>query len=88
MHASRFAKVVVYSSKTLRDRGTEGRGCSDETRPAGISPQVLKAGNRVKIIAHPPRDKSQRTAEFMGVGVNGWYYSLSTGSNIRGKEDN
>jgi len=53
---------------------------------AGISPQVLKAGNRVKIIAHPPRDKSQRTAEFMG--VNGWYYSLGTGSNIRGKEDN
>jgi len=25
MHASRFAKVAVYSSKTLRDRGIEAR---------------------------------------------------------------
>jgi len=42
----------------------------------------------VKIIAHPPRDKSQRTAEFMGMEVNGRYYSRGTGSNIRGKDEN
>ena len=55
---------------------------------AGISPQILKIGNRVKIIAHPSRDKSQRTAEFMGMEVNGRYYSRGTGSNIRGKGEN
>ena len=41
-----------------------------------------------KIIAHPPRDKSKRTGEFMGMEVNGRYYSRGTGSNIRGAGEN
>jgi Family of unknown function (DUF6152) len=67
--------------------GFEGSGAASMVA-SGISPQILKVGNRVKIIAHPPRDKSQRTAEFMGMEVNGRYYSRGTGSNIRGKDNN
>ena len=67
--------------------GFEGSGAASMVA-AGISPQILKVGNRVKIIAHPPRDKSQRTAEFMGMEVNGRYYSRGTGSNIRGTAEN
>ena len=55
---------------------------------AGISPQILKVGNRVKIIAHPARDNSKRTAEFMGMEVKGKYYSRGTESNIRGRGEN
>ena len=67
--------------------GFEGSGAASMVA-AGISPQILKVGNRVKIIAHPPRDKSQRTAEFMGMEVDGVYYSRGTGSNIRGTSEN
>ncbi len=67
--------------------GFEGSGAAGMVA-SGISPQILKVGNRVKIIAHPPRDKSQRTAEFMGMEVNGTYYSRGTGSNIRGTNEN
>jgi uncharacterized protein DUF6152 len=66
--------------------GFEGAGAASMVA-AGISPQILKVGNRVKIIAHPPRDKTKHTAEFMGMEVNGRYYSRGTGSNIRGKEE-
>ncbi len=67
--------------------GFEGSGAASMVA-SGISPQILKVGNRVKIIAHPPRDDSQRTAEFMGMEVNGTYYSRGTGSNIRGANEN
>ncbi len=67
--------------------GFEGSGAASMVA-AGISPQILKVGNRVKIIAHPPRDDSQRTAEFMGMEVNGTYFSRGTGSNIRGTNEN
>ena len=67
--------------------GFEGSGAASMVA-AGISPQILKVGNRIKIIAHPPRDKSKRTAEFMGMEVNGRYYSRGTGSNIRGAGEN
>ena len=67
--------------------GFEGSGAASMVA-AGISPQILKVGNRVKIIAHPPRDKSERTAEFMGMEVDGVYYSRGTGSNIRGASEN
>lgn len=66
--------------------GFEGSGAASMVA-AGISPQILKVGNRVKIVAHPPRDKSKRTAEFMGMEVNGRYYSRGTGSVIRGTEE-
>jgi len=66
--------------------GFEGSGAASMVA-AGISPQILKVGNKVKIIAHPPRDKSKRAAEFMGMEVNGRYYSRGTGSNIRGAEN-
>ena len=67
--------------------GFEGSGPAAMVA-SGISPQVLKVGNRVKIIAHPPRDPSQRIGEFMGMEIDGTYYSRGTGSNIRsGNED-
>lgn len=66
--------------------GFEGSGSASMVA-AGISPQRLKVGNRVKIIAHPPRDKSQRTGEFMGMEVDGTYYSRGSGSNIRGASE-
>lgn len=63
--------------------GFEGSGAAAMVA-SGISPEILKVGNRVKIIAHPPRDASTRTGEFMGMEVDGVYYSRGTGSNIRG----
>ena len=72
---------------TTESWGFEGSGAASMVA-AGISPQILKVGNRVKIIAHPPRDKSRRTGEFMGMEVNGRYYSRGTGSNLRGREEN
>jgi Family of unknown function (DUF6152) len=78
---------VPVSGGKIESWGFEGSGAASMVA-SGISPQVLKVGNKVKIIAHPPRDKSQRTAEFMGMEVNGRYYSRGTGSNIRGKEEN
>ncbi len=62
--------------------GFEGSGTAAMVA-SGISPQILKVGNRVKIIAHPPRDANARTAEFMGMEVDGVYYARGTGSNIR-----
>ena len=67
--------------------GFEGAGAAMMVA-SGISPQILKVGNRVKIIAHPPRDTSKRTAEFVGMEVNGKFYSRGTESNIRGKVEN
>ena len=64
--------------------GFEGAGAAMMVA-SGISPQILKVGNRVKIIAHPPRDSSKRTAEFVGMEVNGKFYSRGTESNIRGR---
>ena len=78
--------VPVSDGKT-ESWGFEGSGAASMVA-AGISPQVLKVGNRVKIIAHPPRDTSQHAAEFMGMEVNGKYFSRGTGSNIRGKSEN
>ena len=75
---------VPTSDGQTESWGFEGSGAASMVA-SGISPQILKVGNRVKIIAHPPRDDSQRTAEFMGMEVNGTYYSRGTGSNIRGK---
>ncbi|MBN4048132.1 hypothetical protein JYU09_00970 [bacterium AH-315-O15] len=73
------------------DGKTESWGFEGSGAPAmvasGISPQILKVGNRVKIIAHPARDESTRTGEFMGMEVNGVYYSRGTGSNIRGTSE-
>ncbi len=72
---------------TKESWGFEGSGAASMVA-AGISPQILKVGNKVKIIAHPPRDRSKRNAEFMGMEVNGKYYSRGTGSNIRGTGEN
>jgi hypothetical protein len=67
--------------------GFEGAGAAMMVA-SGISPQILKVGNRVKIIAHPPRDSSKRTAEFVGMEVNGKFYSRGTESNIRSTAKN
>ena len=66
--------------------GFEGSGPASMVA-SGISPEILKVGNRVKIIAHPPRDQSQKIAEFMGMEVDGVYYSRGTGSNIRNSNE-
>lgn len=66
--------------------GFEGSGPAAMVA-SGISPEVLKVGNRVKIIAHPPRDPSQRAGEFMGMEIDGVYYARGTGSNIRNASD-
>ena len=71
---------------TTETWGFEGAGAAMMVA-SGISPQVLKVGNRVKIIAHPSRDGSKKTAEFMGMEVNGKFYSRGTESNIRGSEE-
>ncbi len=78
---------VPTSDSETESWGFEGSGAASMVA-SGISPQILKVGNRVKIIAHPPRDKSQHTAEFMGMEVDGTYYSRGTGSNIRGASEN
>ena len=78
---------VPTSDGETESWGFEGSGAASMVA-SGISPQILKVGNRVKIIAHPPRDKSQHTAEFMGMEVDGTYYSRGTGSNIRGASEN
>ena len=67
--------------------GFEGAGAAMMVA-SGISREILKVGNRVKIIAHPPRDSSKRTAEFVGMEVNGKFYSRGTESNIRGRGEN
>jgi hypothetical protein len=67
--------------------GFEGAGAAMMVA-SGISPQILKVGNRVKIIAHPPKDSTKRTAEFVGMEVNGKFYSRGTESNIRGTAQN
>jgi hypothetical protein len=67
--------------------GFEGAGAAMMVA-SGISPQILKVGHRVKIVAHPPRDSSKRTAEFVGMEVNGKFYSRGTESNIRGRGGN
>ena len=78
--------VPVDGGKT-ENWGFEGSGAASMVA-SGISPQILKVGNRVKIIAHPPRDRAKRNAEFMGMEVNGRYFSRGTGSNIRGTGEN
>jgi hypothetical protein len=74
------------------DGGTESWGFEGSGTAAmvasGISPQILKVGNTVKIIAHPPRAEGSRTAEFMGMEVDGVYYARGTGSNIRNASEN
>ena len=67
--------------------GFEGAGAAMMVA-SGISPEILKVGNRVKIIGHPARDSSKRTAEFVGMEVNGRFYSRGTDSNIRGTGQN
>ena len=73
---------VPGTSGKTESWGFEGAGAASMVA-AGISPTILKVGNKVKIIAHPPRDSSKHTAEFMGMEVNGKFYSRGTESNIR-----
>ncbi len=78
---------VPTGDGTMESWGFEGSGAAAMVA-SGISPQILKVGNQVKIIAHPPRDETTRTGEFMGMEVDGVYYSRGTGSNIRGVDGN
>ena len=49
---------------------------------------LLGRGLAPRLLAHPPRDETTRTGEFMGMEVDGVYYSRGTGSNIRGVAEN
>ena len=78
---------VPGANGAVESWGFEGSG-SAAMVASGISPQILKVGNRVKIIAHPGRDKSKRTAEFMGMEVNGKFFARGSGTNIRRSGEN
>ena len=54
------------------------------TLQSGVTPEVLKVGNRVKILAHPSRDPNKRLALFLGIEYNGKVYAR--GTRARGDE--
>ena len=66
--------------------GIEGSGTAS-TVSSGVSPQVLKVGAHVKILAHRSRDPQKHTALFMGMEVDGKVYARGGGTDIRGKEE-
>ena len=78
---------VPTSDGTTEDWGFEDSGGAAMVA-SGISPQILKVGNHVKIIAHPARDRSKRTGEFMGMEVDGKFYARGSGTNIRTAGEN
>ena len=82
----RMPKAAALYSLTGKKESWEFEGAAAPPMvAAGISPQLLKVGNHIKIIAHPARDASKRTAEFMGMEVNGKYYARGTETNVRDK---
>lgn len=64
----------------------EGSSTSS-TLGSGMTADVLKIGNRVKIFAHPSRNPAKREALLMGLEWNGKVYARGAGTNIRGKAD-
>lgn len=60
----------------------EGSGTAS-TVASGVTADLLKVGNKVKVIAHPARDRSSRQALLLGLEVNGKYYARGGGTNIR-----
>ena len=55
------------------------------TVAAGVTPQVLKVGNKVKVMASPSKDPKKTEALFLGVEYNGKIYAR--GGRARGVED-
>jgi hypothetical protein len=82
-HMRVFVEVSNPDGK-VETWGFEGSGTAAMVA-SGISPQLLKVGNRVKIIAHPARDRSKREGEFMGMEVNGKFYARGSGTNTRAR---
>lgn len=66
--------------------GFEGSGTASSVA-SGLSPRILKVGNRVKIVAHPSKNPASHTGLFMGMEVNGKYYARGAGTDLRGTED-
>ena len=55
------------------------------TVSSGITPRILKVGNKVKIFASPSRDKTKHLALFLGMEYGGKVYAR--GGRARGFED-
>ena len=45
---------------------------------SGVTPQIVKAGNPAKIVAHPAKDPSKHTGLFLGIEINGKVYARGT----------
>jgi len=67
--------------------GFEGGGATGMVA-AGVSPKVLKVGNKVKIIGSPSRDADKHLALFVGMEVDGKIISRGLGTNVLGSIEN
>ena len=82
-----FIEVAVPTEDGKTETwGFEGSGTAS-TVASGISREILKVGNKVKIIAHRSKDPSKHLGLFMGMEVNGKYYARGGGTNIRGADE-
>lgn len=73
---------VPAGDGTTESWGFEGSSTA-ATVASGISRNILKVGNRVKILAHRSKDQTKRTGLFMGIEVDGKFYARGGGTNIR-----
>lgn len=55
------------------------------TVSSGITPRILKVGNKVKIFASPSKDKNKKLALFLGMEYDGKVYAR--GGRARGYDD-
>ena len=82
----RWANPHVYITMDVPVDGEKGKteSWTFELAPvasvlaSGVTPQVVKAGNPAKIIAHPAKDPSKHTGLFLGIEINGHVYARGT----------
>jgi uncharacterized protein DUF6152 len=82
----RWANPHVYITMDVPVEGEKGKTepWTFELAPvasvlaSGVTPQVVKAGNPAKIIAHPDKDATKHTALFLGIEINGHVYARGT----------
>jgi len=82
----RWANPHVYITMDVPVEGEKGKteSWTFELAPvasvlaSGVTPQVVKAGNPAKIIAHPAKDPTKHTALFLGIEINGHVYARGT----------
>ena len=82
----RWANPHVYITMDVPVDGDKGKteSWTFELAPvasvlaSGVTPQVVKAGNPAKIIAHPAKDPTKHTGLFLGIEINGHVYARGT----------